>query len=91
MSIAVVDEGIGIPEELVEDVFLEFVRAPNAKHHAEGTGLGLSIVKAVVEAHGGRIYLASTEGVGTIVTVSLPFQNVPPETVLALLGESASA
>ena len=79
-TVVVADDGIGIPEALQEDVFLEFVRAPNAKHMvAEGTGLGLSIVREAVQMHGGQVTLDSTEGVGTTVTVVLPLHHVPPE------------
>jgi signal transduction histidine kinase len=79
-TVVVADQGIGIPTDLQEDVFLEFVRAPNAKHEeAEGTGLGLSIVQEAVEMHGGEVFLESAEGVGTTVTVVLPLHRVPPE------------
>lgn len=79
-TVVVADDGIGIPEALLDDVFLEFVRAPNAKHMvAEGTGLGLSIVREAVQMHGGQVAIDSTEGVGTTVTVVLPLHHVPPE------------
>jgi len=79
-TVVVADQGIGIPNDLKDDVFLEFVRAPNAKHlAAEGTGLGLSIVREAVEMHGGEVILESSEGVGTTVTVVLPLHRVPPE------------
>jgi signal transduction histidine kinase len=75
-----IDRGIGIPQEYVDQVLLEFVRAPNArKHTAEGTGLGLAIAKEVIEAHGGRITVASVEGEGTTFTVMLPLHHVPRE------------
>ncbi|TFG39638.1 MAG: HAMP domain-containing histidine kinase [Candidatus Aminicenantes bacterium] len=78
--VVVADEGIGIPADLQDDVFLEFVRAPNAKHAAaEGTGLGLSIVREAVQMHGGKVSLESAEGVGTTVTVVLPLHHIPPE------------
>jgi signal transduction histidine kinase len=81
-TVVVADSGIGIPAELQDDVFLEFVRAPNAKHvEAEGTGLGLSIVREAVEMHGGTVSLESREGVGTTVTITLPLHRVPPEVV----------
>lgn len=80
--IVVADDGIGIPVNLKDDVFLEFVRAPNAKHaEAEGTGLGLSIVREAVQMHGGKVSLESAEGVGTTVTVVLPLHHVPPEVI----------
>jgi signal transduction histidine kinase len=80
--VVVADEGIGIPADLKDDVFLEFVRAPNAKHaEAEGTGLGLSIVREAAQMHGGKVSLESAEGVGTTVTVVLPLHHVPPEII----------
>jgi signal transduction histidine kinase len=76
--VRVIDRGIGIPEEMREDVFLEFVRAPNAKQHAaEGTGLGLAIVREVVEGHGGFVSVEPTTGPGTTFLVSLPLDHVP--------------
>ncbi len=79
-TVEVSDNGIGIPADLLSDVFLEFVRAPNAKKHAAGgTGLGLSIVREGVEMHGGTVSVASEPGKGTRFTVTLPLDYVPPE------------
>ncbi len=79
-TVEVSDEGIGIPDDLLADVFLEFVRAPNAKKHAAGgTGLGLSIVKEGVEMHGGTVEVSSELEGGTTFTVKLPLDFVPPE------------
>jgi signal transduction histidine kinase len=79
-TVVVADDGIGIPDELQDDVFLEFVRAPRAKHvAAQGTGLGLSIAREAVHMHGGEISLESRENVGTTVTVVLPLRRIPPE------------
>lgn len=77
--IEIEDEGIGIPEELLGDVFLEFVRAPNAKHFTpEGTGLGLAIVREVVESHGGTVWAERRNGAGTRFVVELPLSGQPP-------------
>jgi two-component system sensor histidine kinase SenX3 len=79
-TVVVADQGIGISEELQDDVFLEFVRAPNAKQYVEGgTGLGLSIVKEGVEMHGGDISVESTVGEGSRFIVELPLHFTPPE------------
>ncbi len=44
------DEGIGIEPEYIDDIFLEFVRSPNAHDHGlNGSGLGLVIVKEVID------------------------------------------
>lgn len=78
--VRVVDRGIGIPKDYLDRVFHEFVRAPNAKHHAaEGTGLGLAIVKAVCEEHGGSVSVDSVEGRGSAFTMRLPLRRMPPQ------------
>jgi signal transduction histidine kinase len=78
--VRVTDDGIGIPEDSAPQVFLEFVRAPNAKRHAsEGTGLGLTIVKEAVEGHGGTVSVQSREGIGSTFSVTLPLRHTPPE------------
>ncbi|WP_199247911.1 hybrid sensor histidine kinase/response regulator [[Phormidium] sp. ETS-05] len=65
------DRGIGIdPQELLE-IFNPFYRGHNIGN-IPGTGLGLAIAKKCAELHGGKIAVASTVGVGTAVTVTLP-------------------
>jgi signal transduction histidine kinase len=67
------DNGYGISEEGQKNLFQEFYRVRSAKTaHIQGTGLGLSLVKAVIEAHGGTIWVTSTEGVGSTFFVELP-------------------
>lgn len=71
-TITVVDDGPGIPESLVPEVFERFARGDSSRSRAAGsTGLGLAIVAAVVEAHGGTVALASQPG-ETAFTVILP-------------------
>ena len=61
--IAVSDNGVGIPSEMQDLVFEQFVRAhPDV---ADGTGLGLAIAREAVEQMGGRIWLESRDGIGT--------------------------
>jgi len=82
-TIRISDQGIGIPAAMLPDIFLEFVRAPNAKHHApEGTGLGLAIAREAIELHGGRITVTSQEGAGTTFTVELPLAGPATKTVV---------
>ena len=72
-SVSVADDGIGIPHEEQPQIFSRFFRATTATRRAiPGTGLGLAISRALVEQHGGTITLASREGEGTTVTMSLP-------------------
>jgi len=89
--IDIADRGIGIPEDYADQVFLEFVRAPNAKRFArEGTGLGLAIVKEVVETHGGSVSVASGDGEGSTFTVRLKLDHSPPEVERALQAGNGS-
>ncbi|MEU4236296.1 HAMP domain-containing sensor histidine kinase [Actinoplanes sp. NPDC026619] len=71
--LVVADDGMGIPAAEQTALFDRFFRATNAIRQAiPGTGLGLAICQKIVDNHGGSIELASTEGVGTTVTVKLP-------------------
>lgn len=73
LRVEVADTGIGIPQEEVGQLFSRFYRASTATRRAiPGTGLGLVIARAIVEGHGGSISLASREGDGTRVVVTLP-------------------
>jgi two-component system sensor histidine kinase KdpD len=73
LEVAVVDQGIGVPEADIARVFHKFqtLAEPNT---ANGLGLGLSICKEFVEAHGGRIILARNPLGGTIAAFVLPIQ-----------------
>jgi signal transduction histidine kinase len=67
------DTGIGIPSESLPRVFDQFYQvAPREGGVRKGSGLGLSIAKKIVEAHRGRIDVASEPGVGTVFMVCLP-------------------
>jgi signal transduction histidine kinase len=73
LSIRVADTGIGIAADQLSDVFEPFVRTPEAVAKGiRGTGLGLVIVKAVADAHGGSVTVASTPGRGSTFTIRLP-------------------
>jgi signal transduction histidine kinase len=64
--LSVKDQGIGISEEDLSQLFTAFFRAENEATRAEqGTGLGLVIVKGIVEMHGGMIKVESELGAGT--------------------------
>jgi signal transduction histidine kinase len=73
VKITVEDNGTGIPPEKQTKLFTKFYQADaSLTREKGGSGLGLSICKGIVGAHGGRITLESTPGVGTKVTFSLP-------------------
>ena len=67
--LSVQDTGPGVPEDYCEKIFDEFVQIPGT---TEGTGLGLALCKRFVELHGGRVWLASTSGVGSTFHVAIP-------------------
>jgi PAS domain S-box-containing protein len=74
-TIAVTDEGIGIPPDAQMHIFGRFYRADNAAtSRLSGMGLGLFIVQEIVRLHGGRVEVASSEGTGSTFTVWLPLQ-----------------
>jgi PAS domain S-box-containing protein len=67
------DEGIGIPPADQERIFERFHRVDNRlARQTPGTGLGLFLVRAVIEAHGGRVWVDSTPGQGSVFWVELP-------------------
>jgi PAS domain S-box-containing protein len=69
------DTGMGIPAAEQEHLFERFYRTSQANEQAiPGTGLGLAISKAIVEAHGGQIVVASGEGEGSTFRISLPIR-----------------
>jgi len=73
VTLAVVDHGMGMTPEDLEQVFRPFFRAEASRTRATGgLGLGMTLAKRIVEAHGGTIRLASEVGAGTTVRVELP-------------------
>jgi signal transduction histidine kinase len=70
--IAVRDKGPGIPEQAIPHIFDRYWRGRTKKG---GAGLGLAIAKGIVDAHGGRIDVASTQGQGTEFSFTLPLAN----------------
>ena len=73
VEFTVQDEGIGIPDAEQETLFARFQRASNARiSQISGSGLGLYICRAIVEAHGGRIWLTSVQHRGTTVKFTIP-------------------
>lgn len=77
----IIDNGPGIPEDEIPRIFEHLfrgrvtVRDPN--NPIEGTGLGLALTKAVVEQHGGRIWVTSEEGKGSTFHFTLPWEPTP--------------
>ena len=71
----VIDTGIGIPEESIDRIFERFYRVDKSRSRkAGGTGLGLSIVKHIMMLYNGKVKVESTEGEGTIFTITMPYE-----------------
>jgi PAS domain S-box-containing protein len=69
----VIDEGRGIPADKLESIFHRFEQVDSSDTRQKGgTGLGLTISRGIVERHGGRIWVESELGVGTVAHFTLP-------------------
>jgi signal transduction histidine kinase len=66
------DTGPGVAHDDRERIFERFARASDSRRRSEGAGLGLAIVRAIAEAHGGRVTLASRPGAGATFTLTIP-------------------
>ena len=68
----VADQGVGIPENAIDKLFTKFYRSHRTRTSHRGTGLGLYMSKAIVEAHGGSIWVESKAGEGSTFGFLLP-------------------
>jgi signal transduction histidine kinase len=76
VQVAVRDQGIGIAQAQLERIFDRFYQIDSSlTRRFEGTGLGLSIAKRIIEAHGGKIWVKSKLGKGSIFYFTLPKSN----------------
>ncbi len=73
--IQVIDQGQGIPKEVMENLFTRYYRGTNTTDGDSGTGLGLSIAKQLVEAHEGEIDVHSSR-TGTTIFIRLPLNSI---------------
>jgi signal transduction histidine kinase len=72
--VSIIDTGIGVAEEEMDQIFKPFYKVDRAREHSVngGSGLGLSIVKRIVDIHHGDIQVSSVIGEGTVIKVELP-------------------
>jgi signal transduction histidine kinase len=70
--IHVEDHGLGIPPAETESVFERYARGTNVAHAVRGEGIGLASARQLVESHGGRLTVRSTECIGSVFTMWLP-------------------
>jgi signal transduction histidine kinase len=79
VRISVEDQGIGMDQKEVKQIFRKFYRTKKAEQSGEaGTGIGLSIVQQIVEQHGGEIEVSSEPGKGSCFTLVLPVAALTP-------------
>jgi two-component system, cell cycle sensor histidine kinase PleC len=78
VTIAIADDGIGIPRDALRKLGRPFeqVESQLTKRH-QGSGLGLAIAKSLIEMHGGSMRIRSKLGQGTMVVVRLPLHAKP--------------
>jgi signal transduction histidine kinase len=76
VKVAVIDDGIGIPAKDLPHIFDRFYQVEShlTRRHG-GMGLGLSVAKMMIEMHGGRIWVESAEGRGSMFTILLPLDS----------------
>lgn len=71
VTLRIEDEGPGVPEESLDDIFSPFIRGEN-RPIGPGFGLGLAIALKAIQAHGGTLSAQNTPGAGLAVTLALP-------------------
>jgi two-component system sensor histidine kinase KdpD len=75
LELSVADQGVGIDDMEQALIFDKFYRGKNQRYRVQGTGMGLAIVKAIVEAHGGKISVTSQLGAGSVFHIILPMKS----------------
>lgn len=71
VDIIIEDNGYGISDEVIENIFDEFVRADKARKTDGGSGLGLAITKKIINLHNGKLKLYSEKNIGTKFSIRL--------------------
>jgi two-component system sensor histidine kinase/response regulator len=77
LAVSIRDTGIGIAQKHIEMIFEEFRQVHAGHSGRRGSGLGLAITRRLIEAHGGRIWVESAPGQGSIFTFMLPLSAAP--------------
>lgn len=83
------DFGIGIPGNVAGNLFGKFYRSHVSRSSVAGTGLGLYISKAIIESHGGQMWVNSTEGQGSTFGFSVPVYATVADKLQASNNENA--
>jgi len=76
IAVSITDQGMGIPEGELEEVFNKFIQSSKTRTGAGGTGLGLAICKEIITGHGGRIWAENNPTGGAVFTFVIPRQTL---------------
>lgn len=86
--LSIEDTGIGMSKEFLKHVFEPFSQADErVRSEYKGSGLGMPIVKQLTELMGGKVIVESEQGLGTKVTIEVPFKRVPYEEIPEVFRE----
>ncbi|MDH3220820.1 MAG: PAS domain-containing protein [Gammaproteobacteria bacterium] len=77
-GIRISDEGIGIPENELDQVFDKFYQSSGSRNHSGGTGLGLAICREIIDLHQGRIWAENNPVAGASVVFEIPLKQPRP-------------
>lgn len=83
IKVSVEDRGIGMPGSVISNLFHKFYRSHRSRETVAGTGIGLYICKAIVESHGGKIEVRSTEGEGSTFEFTIPIYSTVADKITA--------
>ena len=84
-QLGVADNGIGVPAEFAEKIFIIFQRL-HARDAYPGTGIGLALCKRIIEQHGGQMFLDTTYSGGTRIYFTLPAATASPPDHAEIIG-----
>lgn len=90
VKVMVEDHGIGMPSNVLSNLFHKFYRSHRSRETVAGTGIGLYICKAIVESHGGKIGVRSQEGKGSTFEFTLPIYSTVADKLNANQGSNES-
>ena len=83
IKVSVEDHGIGMPGNVVSNLFHKFYRSHRSRETVAGTGIGLYISKAIIESHGGTMSVRSEEGKGSTFEFTVPIYSTVAEKLKA--------